>query len=138
MITHIHHINFLVRDLDQAIKRYQDIIDCGTFELDELPNRAVKTARLKLGQSWLVLVQPLDQHSVPAQHLADHGEGFFMLSLGTDDLHAEKQRIEKSSSFEEPPFATPVRNGIDTWRVLDFQMQHFFGAQLQLTEETKH
>lgn len=135
MISHIHHINFLVQDLDLAIERYQTTLNNGLFELDELPNRAVKTARIRLGQTWLILVQPLDQTSLPARHLAEYGEGFFMMSLATDDLLDEKQRIENLATFDSPPFTTPTRKGLDDWQVLDFQMQSFFGAQLQLTEE---
>ena len=86
MITHIHHINFIVKDLDSATTQYRKRLNLGEFTYDELAQRAVKTARIKLGDTWLVLVQPLDQDSVPAKFLKENGEGFFLISLGTDCL----------------------------------------------------
>jgi len=138
MISHIHHINFLVRDLDLAIARYQCLLGDIQFELDELKHRTVKTARVKLGSTWLILVQPLDDNSVPAQHLAKYGEGFFLMSLATTDLPNEKRRIE--SEFQTNldttiDFQTPQRTGLDGWQVIDFPLQQFFGAQLQLTQD---
>jgi len=135
LITHIHHINFLVRDLDLAVQRYQGLLGDTAFEYGELPSRAVKTARVKLAQTWLILIQPLDKNSVPAIHLAKHGEGFFMLSFATDDLASVQHRIENSLDLIDNPFDGPVRTGLDGWQVLDFQMKHLFGAQMQLTED---
>jgi len=132
MITHIHHINFVVRDMELAIQRYQALLDCGEFTHDELAERSVKTARTKLGETWLILVQPLDAHSIPAKHLRDHGEGFFLLSLACNDIEFEQQRIEQHPDLD---FPTPVRTGLDEWRVRDLSIECLFGAQVQLTQE---
>lgn len=133
MISHIHHINFLVKDLDLGIARYESLLGKGAFQFDHLQGRNVKTARAKLGDTWLVLVQPLGEEGVPAQHLKEHGEGFFLMSLGTEDLDNTLEQIESDSDIV---FPTPERRGVDNWRVIDFQMEQFFGAQLQLTQET--
>ncbi len=57
----IHHLNFLVRDLAAAITDYERL-QLGPFIVDPLPARGVRTARAQLGDSWLVLVQPTDEH----------------------------------------------------------------------------
>jgi len=134
MISHIHHINFLVKDIEQSITRYEMLFGKDTFQRDTLEQRAVITARAKLGETWFILVQPVDKDSVPAQHLQKHGEGFFLLSLATDDLDSTKNQIE---SQLDQPFATPERAGLDNWRIIDFRPEDFFSAQLQLTQETK-
>jgi len=122
----------LVKDLDQAIERYQILFGDKVFQYDQLEQRAVKAARIKLGETWLILVQPLDQDSIPAKHLKQHGEGFFLLSLASNDIDETRDQIESQLT---DAFPTPERTGLDNWRVLDFQLEHFFGAQLQLTEE---
>lgn len=132
MISHIHHINFLVKNLEQGIARYEGVLGKGAFQIDQLKGRNVKTARAKVGDTWLVLIQPQGDEGIPAQHLKEHGEGFFLMSLGTDDLDTTLENIKSNSDII---FPTPERAGIDNWRVIDFQMEQFFGAQLQLTQE---
>lgn len=70
-----------------------------------------------MGEAWLVLVCPWDAESVPGKFLDEHGEGFFLLSAGTDAM----------------PEDARVREGIDDWRVAD--VGEAFGAILQLTDD---
>jgi methylmalonyl-CoA/ethylmalonyl-CoA epimerase len=111
--TSIHHINFIVRDLDEACSRFESELGLEAFEVVDHVTRGARVARSRLGDSWLVLVAPYDPDSVPGRHLEEHGEGFFLLSLGVDAL-------------EDP------RAGILDWRVKDVAAIH--GAQFQFTE----
>ena len=63
-----------------------------------------------------MLVAPYDPESVPGRHLAEHGEGFFLLSLAVDDEHG-------------------WRDGILDWKVAD--VGRIGGAQFQFTKETR-
>lgn len=130
MVTGIHHINFLVRDLDAAAKRYAALLGEHRFEFDELPKRGVKTAKVRLGETYLVLVQPLTEKGIPAEHLREHGEGFFLLSFSTDDLEQSLSKCQKAALASE----SKPRRGLDDWLVADLEPTAFFGAQLQLTQ----
>ena len=131
MITGIHHINFLVYDLDTAVSRYSALLGGTPFEYADLVDRGVRTAKADVGGTWLVLVQPTDPKGAPAQHIAQHGEGFFLMSFQTDDL---AQQIERCSAAQIQS-ASAMRKGLDNWRVVDLSPTDFFGAQIQLTEE---
>ena len=87
-VRKIHHINFLVRDLDVAEQRYRQMLGLGPAIREALPGRGVLTARFRVGEVWLVLVQPTSEQGEPAEHLRDHGEGFFLISFAVDDLDA--------------------------------------------------
>ena len=132
MIKRVHHINFVVRDLEVAVDRYQSLLGLGPFELVQHPHRPVKTARVKLGDTWIVLVQALDKESPPAKHLQEHGEGIFLISYEVDDLDAamDQVRISEGKLRDEAP-----RNGILNWQVADLDPESTFGAQVQLVEE---
>lgn len=108
----IHHINFVVRDLDEACVRFENTLDLEPFEIVDHAPRGAHVARSRIGESWLVLVAPYDHDSVPGRYLATHGEGFFLLSLEVDEL-------------DNP------RAGILDWRVEDIGEIH--GALFQLT-----
>ncbi len=125
----IHHINFLVRDLDTAIERYQMLLGMAVTARESLPQRGVDTARFRVGDTWLVLVQPTGD-GVPAQHLEQHGEGFFLLSLEVDNLE------RSSAALQGTALATgAIRDGLDDWRIVDLEPTETFNAQIQLAEE---
>ena len=85
MLTGIHHLTFVVRDLDASVERW-----CMLFgpvqAFEQLPARNVRTARFAVGATSVVLVQPIGSEGAPAQHLATHGEGLLLMSLGVPDL----------------------------------------------------
>lgn len=98
--TRIHHVNFVVDDLEEAMPRFEAKLGLAPFEVFDHSARGARVARSALGESWFVLVCPYDSSSVPGQFLAKNGEGFFLLSLATDE-------------------ALPCRDGILDWQVFD-------------------
>lgn len=129
--THIHHINFIVKDLEVQVKRYQEMLGLGEFEFEELPARGVATARILLGQTWLVLVSPLQADSLPGRYLQYNGEGFFLLSLGIKGLDAALKEYEARGVIAPN---TAIRSGLMDWRVVDLDTQDALGARFHLTE----
>jgi len=127
MVTDIHHINFLVRDLEAAIPKWEQILGRSIDRRDRLDGRNVDLAQFLVDGTWIVLVQPTGP-GVPADHLEANGEGFFLLSFGVDSLDAETRRIGVELLQGEE------RAGLDDWRVQDLDRGQTFGAQLQLVE----
>ena len=127
MAHSIHHLNFIVRDLDAAIPVWERLLGCPVARRDELKERGVIAARFELGSTWLVLVEPTRDDSVPGRFLAAHGEGFFLLSLGVDSLAGEAARLG------DEVFTGPIRTGADGWQVRDLEPTLVGGIQLQFT-----
>ena len=132
MLKNVHHINLLVRDLDAAVRRYQQTLGISEILYAELSQRGVRTARFQVGATWIVLVQPTDPAGVPGRHLAEHGEGLFLLSLEVDSLAQTVSDIKSRGGrfTDEQP-----RQGLEDWQVVDLDSEQFFGAQLQLVEQ---
>ncbi|MEM8501003.1 MAG: VOC family protein [Pseudomonadota bacterium] len=131
-LTSIHHINFIVNDLQKSVADYQRELGLGDFEFEELTNRGVNTARILIGSVWLVLVCPLRRDSVPGQYLQKHGEGFFLLSFGVDDLHIALAEFEQRGMLSD---SGTVRSGLANWKVADLDTLNTLGAIFHLTEE---
>lgn len=129
MVKRIHHVNFIVRDLDAAVACYERLLDMPVTSRDRLDGRGVDIARFKLGETWLVLVQPTQAGTIAARYLQLHGEGFFLLSLEVDNLDREIDRLGKGS------FDGERRGGLDDWQVIDVRANDTFGAQLQYVTE---
>ncbi len=130
-LTRIHHINFIVRDLDEAMARYERTLGVDPFVVVDHPTRSARVARSRVGESWLVLVSPYDADSPPGRYLEKNGEGFFLLSLGVDNL---TQRLEQLGSEGVDTIDAGSRAGILDWRVADIGELH--GAKIQLTDDS--
>ena len=129
MISHIHHINFLVRDLAPAVEKHRRLLGIEPI-YESLPGRGVETARFDVGGTWVVFVQPTGDEGVPARHLKTHGEGVFLLSYGTDDLETCLEGLERQGI---PQTSGSARRGLSDWRVTDVGEEG--GVVLQVAEE---
>ena len=121
MVNGIHHINFIVRDLDAGVARFERLLGRTVDRRDTLDARGVLTARFRLGEVWLVIVQPTREGTEPARFLATHGEGFFLLSFAVDSL-------------DDVEGIGPVRRGLDDWQVADFDPADTYGVLCQVTQ----
>ncbi|MFQ5547828.1 MAG: VOC family protein [Woeseia sp.] len=131
MLKKVHHINFVVRDLDTAIDRYQLLFNARFGHRESLSDRGAEAARFRLGNVWIVLVQPTRPDSILGRYLEDHGEGFLLISYQVDDV------IKSAKCIEEHGVnllnSTP-RHGLDDWRVIDLDPQATFGVPVQIIE----
>lgn len=106
------------------------MLDLDSFEFIDFPARNSAIARTRVGDTWLVLVCPADDESPPGRHLAEHGEGLFLISFGVDHLPSELDRLIEDGFVPTDP---KPRDGIVNWRVAD--VDHLHGAILQLAQE---
>lgn len=131
MIRGVHHINFLVRDLESAVERHERLLGVHIERIDELPERGVRVARFRAGETWIALVQPVAEGE-PMQRLREHGEGFFLISYRVDDVEAAAERIRDAGG--RTTSAVP-RQGLDRWRVIDIDPAGLDCIPAQLCED---
>ena len=118
-LTHVHHVNLLVRDLQTAKQQYSALFDVDFID-ESLPSRGVITTRFLAGDTWIVLVQPVGD-GAPMARLREKGEGLFLLSLGV-----------AQEAYDSPSLA-PMRTGLSSWEVADLDPHCVSNGQLQLT-----
>jgi methylmalonyl-CoA/ethylmalonyl-CoA epimerase len=132
VLDSVHHINLLVRDLDQARARLATALGVEFGATETLAARGAIAARARIGATWLVLVQPTDPDGVPGRRLAERGEGVFLISFGVADLDAAIAALAaRGTGFTS---AAP-RRGLADWQVIDTMLGAEFGVDLQLCEE---
>ena len=132
MIGSIHHIDFVVRDLDKAAAQYAQILGVEPKSREHLEHRGVDLVRFRIGDIWIILVQPVRDDSPVQAFLDEHGEGFFHIAYKVEDLVKEAQRIKNSGVHivnEEP------RAGVEGWKLIDLAMEDTSGVLTQLIEE---
>ena len=110
LVRSLHHINFVVRDINAAKMRFAAQLGLEFGASEELPARGVVTVRARLAETWIVLVQPVTSAGVVAGRLAAHGEGVFLLSFAVPDLEQARTLF---------PQLGHTRTGLDGWQVAD-------------------
>ena len=130
MIKGVHHINLLVRDLEQAMAQWQAQLGVTDFVIDELPGRGVRTARFMAGPTWIVLVQPVAPGE-PQRVLDEQGEGLFLLSLTVDDLEVAVEQVRSGGGGTT---GSQPRRGLEDWQIIDIDPDNLCQGRVQLTD----
>jgi methylmalonyl-CoA/ethylmalonyl-CoA epimerase len=133
MVKRIHHIDYVVRDLDRAVERYRAILGAEPFPRERLESRGIEAVRFKVGESFLILVQPVAPGPVQA-FLDARGEGFFHIAYEVDEIEAEAERLEAAGvAFRD---GAP-RRGLEGWKLMDLDPASTFGVECQLAEPAR-
>ena len=104
MFKNLDHVGIVVKNLDEAIKLYGNILrltpsDMGIVTLRDL---GVKLALLPIGDNFIELLEPIGTEGRFARHLREKGEGLFHLSIFTEEFDTEVKALkEKGYKFEE-------------------------------------
>lgn len=132
MFPRVHHIDFVVRDLDRAAERYSKILGKAPGPREALESRGVELVRFDLGGVWVILVQPVREDSPVMDFLERHGEGFFHVGYQVADVEAEVRRLkgEGIHLVNEVP-----RRGVEGWKLVDLDEEETFGVVSQLVQQ---
>lgn len=129
MFDRVHHLTFVVRDLEEAVLRYQRDLGIQSIERESVPHRGVLTARFWVGNLWFVLVQPISR-GAPLEHLREHGEGLLLVSFQVQSLDAALAEVAARGLTTRGQH----RTGVGGWRVVDLDTPAISGAVTQLCE----
>lgn len=132
MVRRVHHIDFVVRDLDAAAARYTTILGIKPTARESLENRGIDLVRFEVGSVWIILVQPVEPDSPVQDFLDQYGEGFFHIAYEVEDVTAEAERL--SVAGVGLANQTP-RLGVEGWKLIDIQMDDTYGVYTQLAEQ---
>ena len=98
-VEYIDHVGVAVKDLELALKFFEEIFEIPTMEIKELPDQGVRAVLLPVGQTRLELLQPLSADSPVGRFLNSRGEGLHHLAFHVDNM-AEKLEILGQKGIE--------------------------------------
>jgi methylmalonyl-CoA/ethylmalonyl-CoA epimerase len=94
VIQKIHHIGIVVRNLEEALTFYRDILGLRVHKEDVIQDQGVKAALLPLGDSEIELLEPIVPDTGIARFLERRGEGLHHLCFQTEDIEGELARLK--------------------------------------------
>jgi methylmalonyl-CoA/ethylmalonyl-CoA epimerase len=88
MLTHVDHIGFAVRDLDEATEFYRRTFGVSEWERIDLPERHTAVAVGWVGGQMLELIAPTSEQASFAKYLSDRGPGMHHMAYRVEDITA--------------------------------------------------
>ncbi|MCB0730255.1 MAG: methylmalonyl-CoA epimerase [Ignavibacteriae bacterium] len=85
-LTHIEHIGIAVKNLDESIKYYEEVLGLKCYSIEEVADQKVKTAFFKVGQTKLELLESTDPEGPIGKFIEKKGEGIHHLAFHVNDL----------------------------------------------------
>ena len=94
MIKKVDHVAIVVRNLDEALKLYEDMFGIKAAKIETIPQQGVKAALLPIKDGGEIeLLEPIDPQSGVAKFLENKGEGIHHVSLVVDDVDKELSHL---------------------------------------------
>jgi methylmalonyl-CoA epimerase len=95
-IKRIDHVAIAVKDVEQAVKQYIDLLNAVHVRTETLVEKAgvVKVAYMQIGENILSLVQSMEPEGFINQHIEKHGEGMHHMGLEVDNLEEFVKQVE--------------------------------------------
>ena len=94
MIKKVDHIAIVVRNLDEALKLYEDVFGVKPAKIETLPQQGVKAALIPFKDGGEIeLLEPIDPQSGVAKFLESKGEGIHHICLVVDDVDKELSNL---------------------------------------------
>jgi methylmalonyl-CoA/ethylmalonyl-CoA epimerase len=84
--THIEHIGIAVKNLDEAIKLYENVYGLKCYSVEEVADQKVKTAFFMVGQTKIELLESTDPEGPIGKFIEKKGEGIHHLAFAVSGL----------------------------------------------------
>ncbi len=94
MITNVHHVGIVVRDMEQAMRFYRDTLGLHVHKIETIQEQGVKAALLTLGDSEIELLEPVMPDTGVARYLERKGEGLHHICFQVDSVDADLEALK--------------------------------------------
>ena len=85
-VNYIDHVGVAVKDINEALKVFQDLFGAEPSPVEELADQGVLATLIQVGETRLELLQPLSDDSAVGRFIERRGEGLHHLALNVSDI----------------------------------------------------
>ena len=93
MIKKVDHVAIAVKDLDEGIKTYENLLGIKPSHIEEVPDQGIKAALLVIGDMEIELIQPISPDTGVAKFLENKGEGIHHICFEVDDVDKDLESL---------------------------------------------
>ena len=93
-LTHIEHIGIAVKNLDESIKFYEEILGLKCYAVEEVTDQKVKTAFFQIGQTKIELLESTDPEGPIGKFIDKRGEGIHHIAYAANELESSLEALK--------------------------------------------
>jgi methylmalonyl-CoA/ethylmalonyl-CoA epimerase len=93
--SHIEHIGIAVRDLEDAIAFYENVLGLKCYNIEEVEEQKVRTAFFLVGQTKIELLESTDQDGPIGKFIEKRGEGMHHIAFAVENIEEQLVNAEK-------------------------------------------
>ena len=93
--THIEHIGIAVKNLEAAIKYYEEVLGLSCYEIEEVKDQKVKTAFFKVGDTKIELLESTDSEGPIGKFVEKKGEGLHHIAFAVNNIEEQLKKAEE-------------------------------------------
>jgi methylmalonyl-CoA/ethylmalonyl-CoA epimerase len=94
MITKIHHVGVVVRDMEQAMRFWRDTLGLRVHKQQAIEEQGVKAALMTIGDSEIELLEPTVTDNGIARYLKSRGEGLHHVCFQVDSVDRDLDALK--------------------------------------------
>ena len=95
-ITHIEHIGIAVKNLEESIKYYENVLGLKCYNIEEVADQKVRTAFFKVGQTKIELLESTEPEGPIGKFIEKMGEGIHHLAFHVNGLQDALKKAEEN------------------------------------------
>jgi len=134
-LTHIEHIGIAVKNLDEAIKFYEQIFGLKCYAVEEVKDQKVKTAFFKIGETKIELLETTDPKGPIGKFIEKKGEGIHHIAFAAENLEQSLTELKEKQVklIDETP-----RKGAEGLNIAFINPKSTFGVLTEICEKPKN
>jgi methylmalonyl-CoA epimerase len=132
MFVDMDHVGVAVRNLDEAVKVYRDVLGFKLEGIHALTERKVKVAFLSCGgETNIELLEPLSSDSTIAKFLETRGEGIHHFAVKVGDIEKVLEDLKQKgvALIDEKP-----KNGAEGKKIAFIHPKSTHGVLMELVQ----
>lgn len=130
--THIEHIGIAVKNLDEAVKYYEEVMELECYNIEEVADQRVRTAFFRVGEIKIELLESTSPDGPVAKFIEKKGEGVHHLAFAVKGIEESLQHAEKKGVrlIDQKP-----RKGAEGLDIAFLHPKSTFGVLTELCED---
>lgn len=128
----IEHIGIAVKNLEEAIPRYEKLLDTPCYKTESVESEKVNTAFFQTGPNKIELLESTDPAGIIARFIEKKGEGLHHIAFEVADIYAEMERLRAQGFLllNDSP-----KDGADNKLICFVHPKHSNGVLIELCME---
>lgn len=132
IISHIDHIAIVVKSIEEVRPFYEQTLGLRISSIEEIPQRGIKTAFIKIGNTNLELIESINENSEVSSFLQKRGPGIHHIALATDNINKLSEKITDNNA--NLIYKTPQK-GAHNKNVNFIHPKNSYGVLFEITDE---